>query len=114
MRLAGADRNLPALPGTRLDTERLQGDGQQTGRHLFAGRDHGIVFARVMHRRGVAAPCHQFVGFAGHRRDHHGDVVAGIDLAFDVAGDILDAFDIGDRRAAEFHDEPAHDGWCIP
>ena len=40
--------------------------------------------------------------------------MAGIDLAFDVTGDVLDALNIGDGRAAEFHDEPAHDGWCIP
>jgi hypothetical protein len=29
----------------------------------------------------------------------------GVDLAFHVARDIMDAIDSGDRRAAEFHDQ---------
>jgi hypothetical protein len=29
--------------------------------------------------------------------------MAGVDLALDVARDIADAVDIGDRRSAEFH-----------
>jgi hypothetical protein len=28
--------------------------------------------------------------------------------------DTADAVDIGDGCAAEFHDEVAHDDWCIP
>jgi hypothetical protein len=34
----------------------LQRDGQQPGRHLLAGGDHGVVFAGVVQRRGLAAP----------------------------------------------------------
>ena len=109
MGVAGLDRDLPALPGARLDADRLQRDRQQPGRDLFAGGDHGVVFARVMHRRGLAAPCDQFVGLAGHRRHHDGDVMAGLDLALDMARDVADAVDVGDGCAAEFHDEPAHD-----
>ena len=93
---------------------RLQRDREQARGDLFAGGHHGVIFARVMHRRGVAAPFHQFVGLAGHRRHHHGDVVAGIDLALDVTRDVADAVDIGDGRAAEFHHEAAHDDACIP
>jgi hypothetical protein len=36
--------------------------------------------------------------------------MAGIDLALDVARNVADAVDIGDRGSAEFHDETGHDG----
>ena len=72
--------------------------------------DHGVVFARVVQRRGLAAPGHQLVGLAGHGGDHDRDLVAGIDLALDVARDVADALDVGDRRAAEFHHQAGHGG----
>jgi hypothetical protein len=53
-------------------------------------------------------PGDELVGRARHRRDHDGDVVAGVDLALDVAGDVADALDIGDGGAAEFHDDDGH------
>ena len=37
-------------------------------------------------------------------------MVAGIDLALDVARDVSDAGDVGDGRAAEFHHEASHGG----
>ena len=114
MGVAGFDRDLPALPGARLNADRLQRNRQQPGGDLFAGRDNGVIFARVVHRRGLTAPFHQFIGLAGHRRHHHGDVMAGIDLALHVQRDVADAVDIGDGCAAEFHHEAAHDDWCIP
>ena len=82
--------------------------------HLLAGGDHGVVFARVVQRRRVAAPGDQLVGLAGHGRDHDGDLVAGIDLALDVARDVADAVDVGDRRAAEFHHQPGHEASGSP
>ena len=51
----GADRDLPALPGARLDADVLQGDRQQPGRHLLAGGDHRVVFAGIVERRGLRA-----------------------------------------------------------
>ena len=62
----------------------------------------------VVQRRGLAAPGDELVGLAGHGRDHDGDLVAGVDLALDVARDVADAVDVGDRRAAEFHHQPGH------
>ena len=114
VRVGGLDRDLPALPGAGLDAHALQRDREQTGRDLFAGCHHGVIFARVMHRRGVAAPVHQFVGLAGHRRHDDGDIMSGIDFALDVTRDVADSVDIGDGRAAEFHHEAAHDDACIP
>jgi 2-polyprenyl-6-hydroxyphenyl methylase/3-demethylubiquinone-9 3-methyltransferase len=114
VRIRGPDRYLPALPGAGLNADRLQRDRQQSRRHLLAGRDHGVIFAGVVHRRGVAAPFHEFVGLAGHRRHDNGDIVSGIDFAFDVTRDVADAVDICDGCTAEFHHEAAHDDACIP
>ena len=58
--------------------------------------------------RGVAAPFDQPVGGARHGRDHHRDLVAGIDLALDVARHVADALDVGDRGAAELHHQASH------
>ena len=57
---------------------------------------------------GLAHPRDELVGDARHGRDHDGHLVAGIDLALDVARDVADALDVGDRRAAEFHDDESH------
>jgi hypothetical protein len=67
-----------------------------------------------MHRRGFAAPCHELVGLAGHGRNDHGDIMAGINLALDMLRHVADAVDIGDGCAAEFHHEAAHDDFACP
>jgi hypothetical protein len=59
-------------------------------------------------RRGLVDPTDELVGLARHGRNHDGDFVAGIDLAFDVARRLPDAIDIGDRRAAKLHDDACH------
>ena len=40
--------------------------------------------------------------------------MAGVDLALDVARDVADAVDVGDRRSAEFHHKPGHGGDASP
>ena len=112
--IAGLDRDLPALPGAGLNTHVLQHDRKQPRGDLLARRHHGVIFARIMQGRGFAAPLHQLVGPAGHGRDHHGHIVAGVDLALHMARDIADAFDVGDGCAAEFHHEAAHDEVFVP
>ena len=96
------------MPGAGRDPHFLQRDRQKTSRHLFARGDDGVVLARVVERRGVPDPGDEFVGLAGHRRDDDRDLVAGLDLALHVAGDVADAVEIGDGRAAELHDETRH------
>src|SRR6185437_7098531 len=98
----GEDRQLPAAPGTRVDAHAFEHDGEQPGGNLLAGRHHRIVFARVVQHGGLAAPGDQLVGDAGHGGNHHRYVVAGLDLALDVARHVADAVEIGDRRSAEF------------
>ena len=71
----------------------------------LAGGHDRVVFARVVQRRGVAAPADQFVGLAGHGGDHDGHVVTGVEFALHMARDVADAVDIGDRRSAEFQHE---------
>ena len=109
MRVVGQDRQLPALPGAGIDADAFEHDGEQPGGDLFAGRHHGVVFARVVQHCRLPAPLDQLVGHAGHGRDHDGDIIAGIDLALDVARDVADAVEIGDRRPAEFHHQASHD-----
>ena len=104
----GLDRNLPAAPGARRNAHILQHDGQQPGRHLFAGGDDRVIFAGIMDGCGLAAPADQPVGRARHGRDHHRHLVAGLDFALDMARDIADAVDIRNRGAPELHHQTAH------
>src|SRR5690606_1579271 len=45
---------------------------------------------------------------AGHRRDDDGDLMARVYLAFHMARHIVNTFQIGDRGAAELHDDASH------
>ena len=91
-----------------MHAHRLQRERQQPGSHLLARGDHGVIFAGIVQRRYLARPGDQLVGLASHGRDDHGDLVAGVDLAFDVARDVPDAVDVGDGRPAEFHHDARH------
>ena len=108
VRMRGEDRQLPALPRACVHAHAFQHDREQPGGDLLARGDHRIVFARVMQRRCLARPGDELIGRARHGGDDDGDLVAGIDLALDVARDVADAVDIGDRRSAEFHDKAGH------
>ncbi len=107
----GDDRDLPALPRPRLQPHGLQDDGEEPRRHLLAGRDDGIVLARIVQERRFAHVGDELVRDARHRGHDHGHLVAGVDLAFHVLGHVADALDIGNGRAAEFHH---YDGHCKP
>ena len=109
MRVGGEDRQLPALPGAGIDPHAFEHDREQPGGDLLARGDDRVVFARVMQRRGLARPGDQLVGLARHGGDDHRDLVAGVDLALDVARDVADAVEIGDRGSAEFHHQTGHE-----
>ena len=64
--------------------------------------------ARRLQPGGVGGPGHQLVGFPGHGRDHHGDLVAALDLPLHQAGDMADALNVGHGGAAEFHRNQRH------
>ena len=82
-----------------------------SGGDLLAGRHHGVISHHAWERLPCTSPV---VGLAGHRRHHHGHVMAGIDLALHMARDVADAVDVGDGRAAEFHHEAARDDDAFP
>ena len=109
--VGGLNRQLPAEPGPRVDIHILQRDGEQAGSDLLAARDNGVVFAGIEDfalRQGFFAPGDQLIRRSGHGGDHDGNFVPGIDLALDVAGNVADALDSGDRGPAEFHDKTSH------
>ena len=108
MGVVGVDRNLPALPRSGRHPDRLQHNGKKPRGDLLARGHHGVVFARVMQRCRRAAPFHQLVGHARQGGDDDGDLMAGVDLALDVARDVADAVEIGDRGSAELHHQAAH------
>ena len=105
MRGVGVDRRLPAEPRARGHPRLLQRHREKPGRHLFSRGDDGVIFALVAKRRRLLAPGDKLIGLAGHRRDHHSDLTPSIHLALHMARDIVDAFDSGDRGAAEFHNQ---------
>ncbi len=108
MDLGGQDRHLPALPGAGVEAHFLQHEGQEAGGHLLAGGHDGVVFGRVVEGRGFLHPGDEFVRLAGHGRYDDRHIVAGLDLAFHMPGDIADPLNRGDGRAAELHDETRH------
>ena len=103
VRVVGADRDLPALPGACLDADLLQGDREQAGGHLLTGRHDRVVFPRVVQRRQALAVGDELVGDAGHGGDHDGDLVPRLDLALHAGRDVADAVEIGDGGAAKLH-----------
>ena len=109
VRVVGEDRHLPALPRARRNAHVLQHDGQQPGGHLFARGDDGVIFARDRRasRRRWHQPTSSLV-LPDMAETTTATSMAGLDLALDVARRIADALDIGDRRAAELHDQTGH------
>jgi hypothetical protein len=103
----GADRQLPAHIGTRVQPHALQGDGEQAARHLLARGDDDVIFARIVKGGGFLAELDQPIGFPGHRRDDDRDLIAALRLAPDEPRDMADALASRHRRAAELH----HDAW---
>ena len=87
----------------------LQGDGQQAGGHLLAGRDDGVVFARVVQRReapGTSAT--SWLVAPAMAETTTATSLPGVDLALHASGDLADAVEVGDRGAAEFHHDARH------
>ena len=97
-----------------VNPDGLQRDGEQAGRDLLARCDDGIVFAGIMKDARITTPLDQPVGGSRHRGNHHGDLVAGIDLALDVARHVVDALDVGDRGSAELHHQASHSATPLP
>src|SRR5690606_30801094 len=92
----------------RLDAHLGEDDGHQPGRDLLAGGHNRIIFARVVELAGLIDPADQLIGFTRHGRNHDGNLVTGLHLAFDMTRSLADALDIGYRSATEFDDDAGH------
>ncbi len=114
MRAIGGHRELPSLPGARRQPLVLQHQREQARGHLLAGSDDRVIFALIVDgavaraSRRLLHPGDELIRLAGHGRDDDRDLISGVDLAPHMARDIADALEIGDRGAAEFHDETGH------
>ena len=56
VRVVGRQRDLPALPGARVEPHAFQDDGEQAGGDEFARGDDRVVFGGIVERRGLGAP----------------------------------------------------------
>ena len=120
----GLDRNLPAQPGAGLHADGADSAMASSPAVTCSPAATTTSYSRCRHASVRPAwrrlgPGHQLVGLAGHGGDHHGDLVAALDLALHQAGDMADALDVGHRRAAEFHCNFGHlqggaCGFCGP
>ena len=89
VRVVGADRDLPAQPGARVDAELLQRERQSGPLVTCSPVATTTSYSRASCSGAMLArPVDQLVGRAGHGRDHDGDLVAGLDLALDPLGDV--------------------------
>jgi len=78
--------------------------------HLLARGDHGVVFAGRRAAPSPAGTTHQLVGPPAMADTTTATWWASIDLALDVARDIADAVDVGDRVPPNFITRRAIEG----
>jgi hypothetical protein len=92
----GAQAGLGAGERARLEAEILQRQGQQGDRHLLAGGQQHVQFARVGRVRDLARETEQPVRRLAHGGDDDDRLVSGGALGH-AAGDALDLLGVGDR-----------------
>ena len=101
-RRCGSGSASPARSG-RLTPSVLQRDRQQAGGHLLAGRDHRVVFARVVQRGDPARRSRRPAGWSSPAM---AETTTATWLPASTSrltrrGDVADAVEVGDRGAAE-------------
>jgi hypothetical protein len=109
MLVVGLDRDLPSLPGTRRHADRLQHDRKQPRRHLLAGSDHRIIFARIVKRRGLLGPFDELIGVTGHCGDNDSAMMPRFHFALHMQRDIPNPIEVANRRPSEFHHQNGHE-----
>ncbi len=107
-RVVGEDAHLRAGIALGLDAHVHQRHRGQRDRDLLAGGDHRVEFARVGFRHDFLGQVDQAVGLAGHRGDHHHDLMPERLVARHAARHVADAFRIGDGGAAVFLYDQCH------
>ena len=110
MDAGGAHAHLAAGERARRDAAFAQRHGQQRDRHLFAGGQQHVHFARIRFARDAGGEVDQPVGVIAHGGDDDGDAIAALAHGGDFFGDALDQLDGADRGAAVFLDDQGHRG----
>ena len=112
----------PASPANCVrDIHFLQPQRHEPGGHVLSRRNDGIVFPRVIKRRRFGDPTDKLIGFAGHGRDDHNDIVAIGDFAGDALGRAADPVELAtevppnfitrmDMRVVQFQPRPHRRG----
>ena len=110
--IVGDDARLAAGEADRVAAELADGHRQQRHRDALAGGQQHVELAPVGVGRDLLGEAEELVGRVAHRRDDDHDVVPGAPRAHDAIGDLLDAGDVGDARAAVFLDDDGHCSDC--
>jgi hypothetical protein len=82
---------------------------EERHRLLLARREQRVELSgiRVVAAQ-LAAERHELIRHAGHRRDHHRDLVSGLCRLAHPLSDISNPLRVGDARAAEFLHHECH------
>src|SRR3954453_189268 len=99
VRIVGQDAYLCARVALRLQSQVLQGDGEEADRHLLAGGCDDVDFARSRVRGKLTRKCQQPIRLARHRGNDDNELMTVAMEARDALRDIADAIDRADRRA---------------
>ena len=93
MDVSGAHPYLAAGKGSRGDAALAQRHGQQRDRHLLAGGEQHIHFARIRFACDAGGEVDQSISVITHGRDNDGDTIAALAHGGDFRGHALDEFD---------------------
>ena len=101
----GDDPGLRARERDGLVAEVVHRHRDERAGDPLAGREEHVELARVRLRRDLARELEEPVGRVAHRRDGRDDAHAALARLDEPLRDVLDLVGIGDRRAAELHDD---------
>ncbi len=101
----GDDPGLGAGERDRLVAQIVHGHRDEGARDPLAGREEHVELARVRLLGDLPGELEQPVGRVAHRRDGRDDANAARARLDQSLRDVLDLVGIGDRRAAELHDD---------
>mmetsp|Transcript_23169 Transcript_23169/g.39620 ORF Transcript_23169/g.39620 Transcript_23169/m.39620 type:complete len:413 (-) Transcript_23169:1642-2880(-) len=102
------DRHLPALPTAGRHVHFLQGEGHKASRDVLARGHNRVIFASVIHRRGLIHPTNQFIGLARHGRHDDDHVIALGHFHTHAFRSAADTVEGGYGCATKFHHQNRH------
>ncbi len=105
VRRVGDDPGLRAGQRDRAVAEVVDRHRAQRARHALAGAQQHVHLARVGVGRDLVGVGDQAVGLLAARRQHRDNAVSGLALVDDPLRGALEPLGVGDRGAAELHDD---------